>query len=602
MAVEILSDKEHVLRRPAMYIGSTVKEPHERFLNGKYQTIEYTPGLVKIISEIIDNSIDEAIRTNFEFANKIVVNISNTEVVVSDNGRGIPQSDVITPEGDTIPGPFAAWTRTKAGSNFGDDKDRKTIGMNGVGSSLTNFFSALFVGETCDGKNAITVTCSNNADNCSWTSKKSSKKGTKVYFIPDFSHFDCNEISPEVISIIQDQIQTLAVIYPEISFTFNGKQVNSAFRPYARMFSEDSIIFSNENISLMLCNSPDGFRQQSYVNGVHTKNGGSHIDFILEEISQELMPAIKKKYKIEIQKARIKECLTMVLFIKNMSNMRFDSQTKERLTSPWGEIKNHINLDAKKISRQILNSPIIEPIIEAALARKLAADKAAETRALKQVKKARIAKHIKANKSGDSSYNTTLHITEGDSAIGYLLATRNKDLHGGYPLRGKVLNTWGMTYGEMLKNKELFELCSITGLILGEKAENLQYENIAIMCDADVDGQGSITPAIIAFLSNWPELFEQGRVKIVKTPIVIAQKGTDEKWFYSLDEYEAVAESLSGYKTRYLKGLGSLEEYQYEKVINEPVYDVVKFDENWKELLEMLFGNDADKRKIWMME
>jgi DNA gyrase/topoisomerase IV subunit B len=146
--IKILSDKEHIIKRSGMYIGSSANEEHERFVFGQFQKIKYVPGLVKIIDEIIDNSIDEAIRTNFQFANKIDVTVSPHLVSVSDNGRGIPQSTVTTPEGEQIPGPVAAWTRPKAGGNFGDDSERKTGGMNGVGSSLTNIFSTVFTGIT----------------------------------------------------------------------------------------------------------------------------------------------------------------------------------------------------------------------------------------------------------------------------------------------------------------------------------------------------------------------------------------------------------------------------------------------------------------------
>lgn len=185
-----------------------------------------------------------------------------------------------------------------------------------------------------------------------------------------------------------------------------------------------------------------------------------------------------------------------------------------------------------------------------------------------------------------------------NSAIGYLLTTRDAELQGGFPLRGKVMNTWGMAPSEMMKNRELFEICAITGLIVGEKAEDLNYQNLCIMTDADTDGLGSIYPALLAFFSNWPELFEQGRIRFCKSPILIAKKGKDVKWFYTLDETEGV--DLKGYDIRYIKGLGSLTQDDYQRVIREPHYDVVKLPENWKEQFEMLLGNDSQLRKDWM--
>lgn len=601
--ITMLSDKQHVLKRPGMYVGSTSNESYERFLFGKFTKLSYVPAIVKLIEEIRDNSIDEAVRTNFAFANKISVLIDGDTVTVEDNGRGIPQGMITTPEGEEIPGAVAAWTKTKAGGNFGDDASRVTAGMNGVGSSLTNIFSKKFVGSTCDGENTLIVTCHNNMDSIDYIQKKftNQTKGTKVSFTPDFSHFGCEKIDDVIVQIIEDQMQTLAVVYPEIEFKFNGVKVQGNFKKYAKQYDESIITSETKNVQFAIGRSEDGFRHLSYANAIHTKVGGSHLDYVMDELANELMPSIKRKYKIEVTKARIKECVTVLLFVKNMANLRFDSQTKERLTSPTGEIKAHIDIDIKRIAKNFMNNEeILMPIIEAVLARKLAAEKAAETKAAKKASKAKVAKHIKANKYGDDKIETTLFLTEGDSAIGYLLSTRDRELQGGYPLRGKVLNTWGMAPMDMLKNKEIFDICAITGLVIGEKAENLNYRNIAIMTDADVDGVGSIYPSLLAFFSNWPELFEEGRIKFCKTPIIIAQKGNGQKWFYSLPEFEAEKDSLKGYTIRYIKGLGSLEENEYSRVVNDPHFDVVKLQDDYKEQFNMLMGDDPQLRKDWM--
>lgn len=599
--IKILSDREHVIKRPAMYIGSVSSEPHERFLFGEYKTITYVPGLVKIIDEIIDNSIDEAIRTEFKFANEIEVTVDGTKVTVKDNGRGIPQADVITPEGESIPGPVAAWTRTKAGGNFGNDAERNTGGMNGVGSSLTNFFSTWFEGCTCDGKNTVTVTCNENAENIHHKITKGKVKGTSVSFIPDFDHFDCIGIDKTVQDIIQDRLMTLSIIFPDINFKFNGKKVQSNFKKYSAQYGEKVIVCENDNVSIAITSSDDGFRHLSFVNQIHTKNGGSHVEWIMDEISAVLIPAIKRKYRIEVTKARIKECLTLLVFARNMKNMKFDSQTKERLTNTAGEVKNHFDIDVQKLSNQIMKTEeVLMPIIESALARKLAAEQAALTKANKKAAKQKIAKHIKANLYGKDA-ETTLFLTEGDSAINELLSTRNQDLHGGYPLRGKFKTTWGMNPVDILKNKEAFDIVSILGLEFGKPPEDLFYKNIAIMTDADVDGQGSIYPSLLAFFAHWPELYEQGRIRFCKTPLIIIEKGKEQKWYYNDEEYSEEKDKLKGWSApRYIKGLASLKTEEYRKVINEPFYDVVELPENYKDLFELVFGKDSDARKEWM--
>lgn len=661
-SIKILSDREHVIKRPAMYIGSVSSEPIERFVFGKFRSVTYVPGLVKIIDEIIDNSIDEAIRTSFKHANTISVDIKDSQVTVSDNGRGIPQTEVITPEGDKIPGPVAAWTRTKAGGNFGDDGSRITAGMNGVGSALTNFFSSEFKGITCDGKHTITVKCSSGAENVDYKISKGTKAGTSVQFTPDFAHFECSEITTEVSDIIQDRLMALSVAFPDITFKFNGKKIKSSFKKYAEQYGETVISRENDNVSIGILTSEDGFRQVSYVNGLFTKNGGAHIDWLMDEISIDLIPKIKRKHKIDVSKARIKECLTVLIFVRGMPDLKFDGQTKERLTNTWGEIKNHFDIDTQKISSQIMNNDdILMPIIEAALARKLASEKAAATRAAKHAAKAKVVKHVKANLYGKDSADTVLFLTEGDSAINPFLVARNHDTQGGYPLRGRFLSTWGMKEVDMIKNSEVFDIMAITGLKFGETVEfydlpdgawykvgnlivnendevfdktwvpvdltnaerlrgkidketyesqenvrrrqssDLNYTNIAIMTDADVDGQGSIYPALLAFFAHWPELFEHGCIRFCKTPLIILQKGTEQKWFYNAEEYDKVKSSLKGWsEPRYIKGLGSLQESEYERIMKNPVYDVVRLPDNYTELFDMLFGNDANLRKEWM--
>lgn len=467
---KLLSDFEHIKLRPGMYIGSVSSEEIERFVFGEYKKIKYVPGLVKIIEEIIDNSVDEAIRTKFENGCDIDVTITDEYVLVCDNGNGIPVKDVVTPEGETIPQAVAAWTRTKAGSNFTNDGDQ--IGMNGVGSSLTNAFSTKFIGKSCDGTNLISVECTGGGTTLDWKKTKSRKKGTAVQFWPDFKHFECHEITQEVKDLIKDRLIGLSMVFPKLNITFNGERINSTFRQYVKMYTPDSdiptVIQENDNCSIGLTTSEDGFRVVSYVNGLHTKNGGSQVDVVMDELTTLMIPIIKRRHKVEVTKARIRECMTLILVIRNLKGMKFDSQTKERLTNTWGEVKNHINVDYQKLVNAIMaKEELYMPIIEAAVAKQLAAEKAATTRAQNQAKRAKIAKHIKANKVGTKE-DTTLFLLEGDSAAGFLLMTRDQDLHGGLPLRGKVKNTWGDTPSNIIKNKELFDIMAITGLRFDE--------------------------------------------------------------------------------------------------------------------------------------
>lgn len=603
--IKILNDKQHALLNPDMYIGSISQEEVEILYHGKFTKKNIVPGLFKIGNEILDNAVDAAIRSNFESANLIEISVSQSEMIVTDNGPGLPQNNVLTPEGDSVPAPVAAWTRARTGGNF--DKGRKTIGKNGVGSALTNFFSDKFVGETCDGKNTVTVFCTNNADNMSYKTKKGGKQGTKVSFIPDFEKFGVFRFDDDIIDAFESRIQTLAVAFPEITFKFNGKKVSNNLKNFVKDFGE-TIDHKNDNCFIFFAPGEDGLKHCSFVNGVNTKNGGTHVEDLVNAVADELIPLVKKSHKVDINRARVREMLTVGVFLKNFEDAKFDSQTKDRLTSTWGQVKSHIDLDVQKFAKKLLKTEsLIMPIIESALIRKEAAEKAAATKAKKKAKQVKIAKHVKANLSDNStrSKKTTLFLTEGDSAIGYLAKVGDPDIHGGYPLRGKVMNVWEEKDVEVLASKELFEIMAILGLEIGKEPTYTYYDYIAIMTDADHDGVGSIFPLLCAFFYKyWPKLFEDKRIMFVKTPVIILQDPKDvhkNKWFYSLDEYEKNKSSIDPkWELRYIKGLGSLEDYEYGRVINDPVYDVISMDDNAKELMDILYGSSAQKRKDWL--
>lgn len=590
---KIITDKEHVLMRPGMYVGSVDKESEERFVLGEHRAIEFVPGLIKIINEIIDNCIDEAIRTDFKYANLIEVKIDGNRVTVIDNGRGIPQHEVSDPTGKKLLQPEAAWTRTKAGSNFSDD--RTTVGMNGVGSALTNFFSHSFKGVTCDGKNTVYVTCSNNADRIFVRQEKGGKRGTSVEFIPDFNRFGVFGISAEDNLIIQDRIESLSVAYPEITFKFNGKKLSPTLKQYAKRFNTD-VAFEFKDVACFIAKSPaEEFKQNSFVNGVQTINGGTHVDYFFNKFSEHIIPMIKRKHKVVVPKPQLKNGLTCGLFIRNFVDPKFDSQTKERLTSSQGSVSPYLkDIDYDKIAKKVLSDDdIVLPIIEALIAKQNAADARELAKQQKKAQSAKVAGHIKASQRGG-----TLFLTEGKSAIGYLIKVRDSKKHGGLPLRGKVFNTWDKKPHEIMKNKELADIMSALNIQLGnDDIRDMYYNDIGILVDADVDGKGSIFPLLLAFFYNWPELYNQKRVKFIRTPVVIAAKGKDIKWFYTIDDYRRAKLSKT-WKVRYIKGLGSLTEDEYRKVINEPVYDDIVIDN--PTMFDLLFGDDADKRKEWM--
>lgn len=601
---KILTARQHVRERIGMYMGSSAQEEVERFVMGEWKTAKYVPALSKMIDEILDNSIDEAIRTNFKFANKINVSIHNDKVTITDNGRGIPQELVYDETTDSkIARATAAWSRVNAGTSF--DDNRVTIGTNGVGSAATNFLSSKFVGKTWSNDNMLTVECKNGAEDVREKNTPKDGNGTEVWFTPDFSLFEVNSLQElDTVALIEDRLTSLQMAFPEIAFSFNKRRVKvNNMKKYSELFGEEAILEKTEDLSFFITTSEDGFRTNSFINGVNTRQGGSYVDFIVNGIVDELVTMIKRKHKIEVVKSTIKNGLTFVLFAKNFTNPKFDSQTKERLTNPMTNVRDHAVQagikDASFLARKILNTPsIIDPIIEAQLAKKLAADKRAATLAQKKLRKVKVAKHIAANTD-----SATLKIVEGDSAMGFLLKVRDPNKVGAYPLRGVIMNTWDMKPADVLKNKELSELISVLGLDITNpnSIDNMTYENIATLTDADHDGIGHISPLLIAFFYKfWPRLLTEKRVKITRTPIMISSKGKDLKWFYTYEEASEFKANNAGWKHRYIKGLGSLTEEEYDTIINKPAYDTVTVDD--ASIFQMMFGKDSQLRKNYMFQ
>ena len=363
------TSREHILERPNMYIGaSNVVEVEDYCLvNDKIQrtSVKCVPGLLKIINEIIDNSVDIAIKTNFEGCNSVSVKITDDTVVVEDNGPGIPVSK--NPEGEYIP--FVCWGYAMSGSNFDNDENRTHLGMNGVGSYCTNVWSTEFTGISDDSKNRYTVKFKNNALDYKETVTNSVSKGVTVKFKPDLKRFGIEKIDQTHKDLIYQRLLNLSISFPLIQFKFNNKAIKTKnFKSYVSSFADDESfeVFQSDNFSFAVIPSPsDEFQQFSYLNGLNIKDGGTHIDVIANNIVSLLRDSLSKKYKT-IKPADIKNKLMIVGVFKNFANPKFNSQTKEKLTNSVSEVNQYFgDIDYQSLSKKILkNSNIISPIIE----------------------------------------------------------------------------------------------------------------------------------------------------------------------------------------------------------------------------------------------
>ena len=595
---KVLSDIDHVLKRPAMYVGSVTEEPHAGIINYAYQTRSIVPGLIKIIEEVIQNSVDENIRTQGKFANAIDITIDSTvdgvEVTIADNGRGIPV-DIIDGEYR----PLLAWTKLRAGSNF-DDSTRVGAGMNGVGVSLTNIFSKEFTGISCDGKNKIVVTCSDNMMNIKSRVSKSTNKGVSVSFVPDLEKFGLKNFTEDHVVVIKDRVTNLAIQYPDILFTFNSEKIRfKNIKQVAKLFHPNAIAVEETNVALVIAPSgaEEEFRCLSYVNSIYVKNGGSHIDFVVDKIISYLREYVKKKHKIDVLPNQIRQHLLVASWLNNFPNLKFDSQTKERITNSIAEVSAVLgSIDYDKLAKQILATPeIIDPMIAAILYKKEMAEKLALAKKQKASAKLRVVNHIAA--TDPNPENRMLLLCEGLSAMGSLISVRNPKTIGGYPLRGKPLNVSGMKPLEIVKNKEIFELMNIIGVELGKPATDLNYGKIAVFSDADVDG-AHVAGLLLNFFSLWPELFEQKRIYRMVAPLYHCTKGKDVKVFYTKEEFDKA--NLKGYNVDYFKGLGSMPEAVYGECVNNPRLIQIEADDFGQ--LVMAFGDDADARKKWLLQ
>lgn len=603
---KILTDAEHIRLRVGMYAGSMAKEQLNGMFFGQYSSRMVIPALLKIIGEIFENSTDEAIRTNFKYGNKIHLDVQNvdeglegikTYVTIKDNGRGIPVEEVDTGSGGKMYRPVAAWTKARAGSNFGEN--RETIGANGVGSFLTNVLSTEFVGETSDGKKKLKMVCNGMGNVKSVSVSESTEQYTKVTFAPDLDFFGITEIDQDHLDYLKDRLENLSASYPEITFYFNSEKIKfKDVKEYAFKYCTTPIVAKDDKNIIVF--GPSGKQEEfllhSYVNGLWIRNGGTHINFILDKIVESLREHIKKKHKIDVLPASIKQHLTLITVFRGFQNLKFDSQTKERITNSISEISDHLkNFDFDKIARQILGTPeIIDPIIQAILYKKELEDRRELDKKKKLASKKRVVNHISA--SSTNPEEKILFLAEGLSAIGQLLNVRNPKIHGGYPLRGKVLNVDGMKPLEIMKNKEISELLSIIGLDIGSDPTDLNYGTIGILTDSDTDGS-HIFCLLLNLFSLWPNLFTEGRVCRILTPLFVCTKGKDVRWFYTQAEYDAF--DSKGYSTEYFKGLGTMTKEMYKKCINEPVMVKIQGD---LDVLKMAFGDSTDLRKEWMLK
>jgi len=603
-----LSDIDHVLLRPGMYIGSVVSKESEVFVfnndTNKFEltTLTYNPGFLKLFDEIISNSVDESKRNKKLNLIKVHIDTSKNEISVYDNG-GIPvelhkQYKQYIPE--------LVFSNMKAGSNFNDDEKRDVVGVNGVGSSCVNIFSTKFIVKTADKNNSFEqIFYDNMRKRYAPKINKCKDHYTEIIYYPDLARFNMQGIDADNLLMIEKRIYEVAACNAglTVEYDLNGEKKVirfKSFQDYAKLYSDNIFFEQVPSWEIGIGESIGLNNQISYVNGVETYDGGSHVTYVANQIINYLREKIKKKYKVDVKPADIRSHFS--LFINcTIINPAFSSQTKEKLITEPKNFGSEYTV-SEKLLKQIFNSEIIQSILDWAKRKSEADEAAALRKAQKGLDRTKIAKLIDAKKKGLRN-DCVLQIYEGDSASNAVRQYRDPQLQGAFPIRGKFLNVFDLEPSRVMQNEEVKSICAAMGLKIGERATatNLRYGKVAIYSDADTDGDCIAGLLLNFFYKYWPELVKEGRICRVETPIVVAKKGKETLKFYYDNEYQEwvdkVGAGIKQWNVEYKKGLAALENYEYKEIIQNPRMIQFTEDDTAKDQFKIWFGDDSDLRK-----
>ena len=599
-----LSDIEHVLLRPGMYVGSTKSRDEEIYVlgdEGKFEKrkLTYNPAFLKIFDEIVSNAVDEHRRNPKLNEIEVTIDPVNNSVCIRDNG-GIPvvkhaEHDEWIPE--------LIFSNLKAGSNFNDDEERLVAGTNGVGSTLTNIFSKMFRIETADKKNVFVQTFSNNMRQRSEAVVAKSREGfTEIFFEPDLERFGMSKIDSDHIQIMRKRCIDLAACNQSLKISFNGENFQfPTFKDYCKLYAENVIYEEEGRWKVGVLPSDGSFTQVSFVNAVETKDGGTHVDHVAAGVIEWIRERVRKKHKVELKPSELRNHF-FFLVQSDIVNPAFSSQTKEKLITEPREFGSKFEMTEKTL-KLILASEVVQRILDWAQQKALA-DERKQLRDLnKNLAKGKVLKLIDA-KARVTRNSCTLALFEGDSASSAFRKYRNPDTQGAFPLRGKFVNVTEMPATKVIQNQEVKDLLAGIGLRLGEEPKDLRYGKILIYSDADPDGD-SIAGLLINFFGRyWPEMFAQERICRVMTPLVVVKKKDEKKWFYTATEFEewqSAQKDLSKWDIAYKKGLAALEDDEYREIIQNPNLFSIQFDKDFKHTLDAWFGSDPAPRKERIM-
>jgi topoisomerase-4 subunit B len=595
--IKSLDWKDHIRMRPGMYIG--------KLGDGS----AYDDGIYILLKEILDNSIDEFV---MGAGKTIEISIKDNIVSVRDYGRGIPLGKVK----DVV-------SKMNTGGKYDTRAFKKSVGLNGVGTKAVNALSSYFKVESFrDGKEkSVSFEFGEVVDDLPLTDS-SKRKGTKVLFKPDDSIFKKFKYRNEYVSRM---LKYYVYLNPGLSIIFNGEKFKS--ENGLKDLIEDNnniedflypiIHLKGNDIELAITHNKKQYSEEyySFVNGQHTTQGGTHLSSCREGIVKTLREFYKKPY----DSSDIRKSILCAISIKVLEPV-FESQTKTKLGSTemgggLPTVRTYINdFISKKLDNYLHKNPIVaeeiqRKILQAERERKELSGirKLARERAKKSSlhnKKLRDCRVHLDNMSNEHRLDSTLFITEGDSASGSITKSRNVNTQAVFSLRGKPLNSYSMTKKIVYENEE-FNLLQ-AALNIEEGLEKLRYNKIVIATDADVDGMHIRLLLITFFLQFFPELIKEGHVFILQTPLFRVRNKKETIYCYSEEERVDAIQKLSPKPeiTRF-KGLGEISPNEFKNFIGEnirldPV--IINKETSIESLLSFYMGKNTPDRQNFIIE
>ena len=642
-----LTQLEHIIRRPDTYIGSVERNEKQMWVfrpeenRMEYREISFVPGVFKIFDEILVNASDNKANDKNQSYIHVTIDRERGEISVENDGRGIP---IEKHSKEKIWIPEMIFGHLLTGSNYDDEEQKVTGGRNGYGAKLCNIFSTKFTVETASAKHkkkykqTWTANMSNMADPIITDQK--GEDFTRITFSPDWKKFaGMTGMDDDLEALFTRRVYDLAGTIKGVRIKLNGRGLvalpSQSFPSYCELYTkaikaergeeasndDNNIVMAkekNERWQVGVAVSEGSFQNVSFVNGISTSSGGSHVNYIVDQLVTKLTAQVKKSNKggVQLKPAQIKNHI--FLFVNSqIVNPAFTSQTKEQLTTKASSFGSKFEVTDDFIKKIVANTELMANILATQQQR---ADLVLKKTDGKKRNRINNPKLVDANKAGTrEGHKCTLILTEGDSAKGLAMAGRavvSPDYFGVFPLRGKILNVRDATVTQIANNAEITAIKAFMGL--QHKKEytdltSLRYGSIMIMTDQDHDGS-HIKGLLINFLQcQYPSLLKiPGFLCEFITPIVKVWKGdskrpTKSKSFFTMPEYEdwkLKTQGETGWHSKYYKGLGtstSEEAQAYFTALDDHFKEFAAMRDEEVKLIELAFSNkQADERKMWL--